>query len=370
MYTHSRLTSESSNATNASGSTEQTDLSDDIVSDSTKKATTQNGQGIGYLGQIRIASAIDSNVENQRENAHAQKESDGGGYFKIHVPSTEQEVRHVWIDSQRGNFGTKCESVPLLLRNERQYAVQDIIRSEDFKIFFETEYAEIAKFMKNYKSLKKCFLILAVLNIILIICAVSVMPVILVSFRLGNGHVMSDKGSLDVAMEEFVFEKLNFPRAREIIRQHVPCDDCRRLSDELETYKSDIQQVRDSIDTLENAVISLHLNGSNTGNATRKYIQNSFQKTSVHRRVEYNNRLLNKLLNWKRSSMQLIGTVINGQIVWEDDVLNGNIMSRNNKGIHVKSGGTYFVYSNIRFEKRNCTGNEQVLIKSESTKLN
>ncbi|XP_045199583.2 uncharacterized protein LOC123553907 [Mercenaria mercenaria] len=357
MYALSRITSESSTATNASESTEQTDLSDDGIVDCDKNPNIHTNKGFAYSAPVRNTTTRDSNIEDQRGNLHTVEENDHGGYFKIHVPSAEQEVRYVWIDSQRGNYGTKRESVPLLVGSERQYAVQDIIKSEGFKKVFESEYADI---VKNYKRLKKLFLILAVLNIILIICAASVMPVILVSLRLENGHAMSDKGSLDASMEEALFEKLNSPRAKEIIRQHMPCDDCRRLSDKLEAYKLEIQKVRNDIDILENAVISLQLEVSNnTGNASRKNVlQKKNQKTFVQKRVEDNNQLLNKLLNRKRSSMQLTGTVINGQIVWEEDVFSGNIMSHNSKGILVKSGGTYFVYSKIQFTKRNCTGTE------------
>ncbi|XP_053404651.1 uncharacterized protein LOC128558673 [Mercenaria mercenaria] len=278
MYTHSRLTSESSNATNASGSTEQTDLSDET-----------------------------SDVECQRRNVHLS------------------------------------ESVPLLIRSESEYAVRDLIRSEDFRKFFETEYADIVKFRKNYKSLRKSFLTLAVLNIILIICAVSVMSM---SLRFGYGHVTSDKISLDAAMEELVLEKLDSPRAKAIIRQHASCDDCRHMNDKLEKCDTNIQKVWKSIDKLEDAVIALQPNGSNIK-------PGGFQRTAV----EVNNQLIN--INRKRSSLQLIGSFIRGQVEWKKDVSNGNIMAYNkNKGIHVMGGGTYFLYTKIKFSKNNCTGNE------------
>ncbi|XP_045199573.1 uncharacterized protein LOC123553902 [Mercenaria mercenaria] len=349
MYTHSRLTSESSNATNASGSTEQTDLSDETVSDCAKTPKPLSGQGIGHLDAVRNGPAIDSDVECQRRNVHLSEESKHDDYF--YMSSDVKEARYLLRNPQGRAIGLKRESVPLLTRSEREYAVQDLIRSEDFRKFFETEYADIVKSRKNYKSLKKIFLTLAVLNIILITCAVSVISVMLMPLRIGNDHVTSDKISLDAAMEEFVVGKLDSPRAKEIIRQHASCDDCRRMNDKLETYDTNIQKVRKSIDKLEDEVIALQQNGSNIK-------PGGFQKTAVHERVEENGQLINRILNWKRSSMQLVGGFSRGQVVWQKDLSNGNIMAYKNKGIHVMGGGTYFLYTKIKFLKNNCTGNE------------
>ncbi|XP_060578481.1 uncharacterized protein LOC132735542 [Ruditapes philippinarum] len=289
------------------------------------------------------------------------------------------------------NEGNTQEAIPLLR--------DDWVR-EECKRFFKSEYSKISKLKKSYKSLRKMFLILAILCIVLIICTISVLAVILVSFRMEtrpNGNDKSESHgifkTMEVAFKEILFEKLRSQRAKEIIRRQIFCDKCQEkgrhsyqskdfgdpgeleccqenafndfttfkdtFTEKLEKHSSSLQEHHNRIIKLEDEVIILQHNRENKDvHRHSASSQSIFERTVLQSRVAVNNKLLNKLLNWKRSSMQLKGNAKSNSIEWQQDIKIGDIISTNNNGLHVQSGGTFYMYTNIQFKKDNCTDGE------------
>ncbi|XP_060578479.1 uncharacterized protein LOC132735540 [Ruditapes philippinarum] len=244
------------------------------------------------------------------------------------------------------------------------------------------------------------FIILAFLCIVLIICVISVLPVILVSFKMGNSPDTNDKSSgtlstmaMEEAFKNFMFRELRSQIAKGIIRKHIFCDKCQAkgrnsydrkgfgdpdeleccqenvfddfttfkdtFTEKLQSYFKDIQDLGNRIFKLEDEVIRLQHNGNKSeGNITSTSPPDIFGRTILQNRVALNNNLLNQLLSQKRSSMQLKGTAKSNAIEWQEDITNGDIFSTNNNGLHVQSGGTYYLYTNIQFKKNNCTDGE------------
>ena len=218
MQSHERYTSESSNTTNSSGCTEQTYMSvsgDDVPSDCANNSETYPGQATGHLGERRNTAAVGFNNQYDVHNGQISRENG----FPVPKQNDRIPIRRLQSEVFNPDLGYIPESAPLLRDNLSEWI--RVINSQQ---------AELLKLKKNYKSLRRMFLILALLCIVLIICVISVLPVILVSFRMDNNNDKSTSyGSeplISNALKEFMFGQLHSQRAKGIIRQHVFCSKC------------------------------------------------------------------------------------------------------------------------------------------------
>ncbi|XP_060557610.1 uncharacterized protein LOC132718024 isoform X2 [Ruditapes philippinarum] len=248
--------------------------------------------------------------------------------------------------------------------NIRDYQLQQMINERKIIKRVQNDNAEFEKLRRNYNSLKKLFVALATLNIILIVFVVSIMPFILVTFKMyGGGEVPSGE-----TIENIAEKQLSSNKAKDIIKEHILCVDCKRVTYELSNIfiKTDGKGccLNDVVSLVENVLDRQEKNLNTRWNAiTRNYMIGSGNRQTQSNESTVSNeentkvsRLINTLLTRKRSAIHLSGTLRHHTMTWTHsfpEKMAGKLNHHNN-AIRVESGGVYFLYSCVRFKAEKC----------------
>ncbi|XP_045200080.2 uncharacterized protein LOC123554184 isoform X2 [Mercenaria mercenaria] len=321
--------------------------------------------------------------ETQRKYTYLVNNSEAETFDNVR----SQAEHDASVNSSKAN----CDKNKSVLKERddiiNDYQLQEMMCHKAIKQKLDQDYSEIQKLRKNYSSLKKLFLALATLNIILILCVVSVMPVILVTFKLSG-----DNSDEDIKL--ISAKHLSSTEAKKVVTEHILCVDCHTIKEQwsdiftresgkdccLEDVASLVDRVLGfnekklkDINSAVNRKIKHYTHGlENDISALETVVfnetfkpPNSTEGRAKHRRQNENlSRLVNTLLTRKRSAIHLSGTVRHHGLAWSQDfpkTTSGPLRHRNN-AIHVVSGGVYFLYSCIRFDLGQCnrTGNVPV----------
>ncbi|XP_053404712.1 uncharacterized protein LOC123553887 [Mercenaria mercenaria] len=249
-------------------------------------------------------------------------------------------------------------------------------QEKNMQSFVDAEAVGFLKLRKNYNNLKKLFVALAIVNIILIICVVSVLPVILVTFKLSYYHEVKS----DDDIKQIVSEHLSSNNW--IASSSVYCVSCRNLDQTLSKFFTERQDKRCCIEDIskvftvftnltdqKNDECHSRLNNleedhdemlSHIINLKMKLFNTSELDVNEdwlkHPGIQKNNRLINMFLTRQHSAIHLKGAVKKDDIKWTADISEGKLW-HNDNGISVENGGMYYVYSIIRYKKNTCGSN-------------
>ncbi|XP_045199587.1 uncharacterized protein LOC123553909 [Mercenaria mercenaria] len=255
----------------------------------------------------------------------------------------------------------------------------------------DVTHEQFAKLSEDFGSLKKLIMILVVSNIILIfVCSVSVVYQESEYASKTVDLVSNSVTSVD-EVKTIIQENLELNDSLINVQKHIFCALCDTMRDvepyffesnrnneccignisnlirllhhtflkNLNEYNSkvagletSIEDVKEDIDILQTSLFS-----SNKINSTDRASDGIPKESTMWAKIQKNNRLINAMLNRRRSVLHLSGTADTTRIRWTEEVQSGDL-SHDEQGIHVRSGGKYFIYSNIHFSKNVCDGTE------------
>ncbi|XP_045199406.2 uncharacterized protein LOC123553810 [Mercenaria mercenaria] len=291
-------------------------------------------------------------------------------------------------------------SKPLLLdvKNSFHHTDTDVQESDNDKNDFQKQdtivtvtHEQLAKIDKDFVSLKKLFLLLVALTIVLLfVCSFLVIYLESKCARNKYGSLPNFLTSVD-DINKIVQENLASNDFLSRAHKHIFCVSCDALREtephffesignnkccienlsifirllkytflkSLNEYNSKVRSLKSRIDDLKEDINILEtaLFISNKTNVTDSTNNDVSKESFMWDTIQKNNRLINTLLNRKSSLLHLTGTADHTGIRWTEDIQSGDL-SYDEQGIHVNSGGKYFIYCNIHFAKKVCNGTE------------
>lgn len=125
-----------------------------------------------------------------------------------------------------------------------------------------------------------------------------------------------------------------------------------QYSFEVRSLKSNLDELKEDLSTIETDLYS-----QKRSNRTEGEVQSDIDSLT-RERVQRNNRLINTVLNYRRSVLYLTGTATADGIEWKEIVKEGHL-SADTDGVRVNGGGKYLVYCNIYFTSKVCNGSEK-----------
>ncbi|XP_045199579.1 uncharacterized protein LOC123553906 [Mercenaria mercenaria] len=297
--------------------------------------------------------------------------------------------------------GSTMSSKPLIIKNGSHHTCNSDVGSCEIKIQesdkkddgfqpqdqIPCQYMDKPELIQSFRSLKKLFLLLATLNMLLIIACF----VLVIHKESECTRKSADSVKMVEDVKTIVQENLLSSNSLNIVRKHIFCASCDAVRDvmphffesvdnnrccienistllrllkyillknlneynsEVRNLKSSIEDLKEDTNILENALFS-----SNKTNVTEGTDYDIRRETVMWSTIQKNNQLINTVLNHRRSALHLSGTAGETSIHWSEEVQSGDL-SYDDGGIHVRSGGKYFIYSSIHFSKKVCDGTE------------
>ncbi|XP_060557850.1 uncharacterized protein LOC132718223 [Ruditapes philippinarum] len=127
------------------------------------------------------------------------------------------------------------------------------------------------------------------------------------------------------------------------------------FSSDIKGLASSIADVREDTDALTKEIF----NSNETDDAVATTNGSTPKENIMWAMIMKNNKILNLILNRRRSVIYLVGTALGDGIYWSVETETGDLSYEGNS-IHVKSGGQYMINCNIHFSKNVCDGTENI----------
>ncbi|XP_045201894.2 uncharacterized protein LOC123555301 [Mercenaria mercenaria] len=227
-----------------------------------------------------------------------------------------------------------------------------------------------------YKGLRKLFLTLAVLDVLLIVIVILVISTYCLTIKPDTSQLQTG------SKHETIISHL----LRNHVIKNVSCVSCNSVRDiepqlfqgtgdgsccingidslimlmKAFDFKTMSKRISD-LDRLQKDLVSLKHN-LQTIIYRRRGLPTSDTdydlQSLMNARIKQNNKLINIILNRRRSVLQMSGTASESGIIWRAHVKEGELW-HDTGGVHVNQGGRYFVYCKIHFSKQVCDGSEK-----------